>query len=162
MTQCPCLSGKEYEACCGPLISGKQPAATAEALMRSRYSAFAKGETDYIGRTLHPDHREEYDPLATKRWADSSEWIKLEVVDTKDGGENDDEGAVEFIATYRQNGAIHNYHELGLFSRLKDVWYYVDGKVITPGTVRNTGPKIGRNDPCPCGSGKKYKKCCGA
>ena len=162
MTQCPCHSGKEYDACCGPLISGKQPAATAEALMRSRYSAFAKGETDYISTTLHPDHREDYDPDATRRWAANSEWIKLEVVDTHDGGENDKEGTVEFIATYRQNGTILNYHELGYFSRVKNVWYYVDGKVITPGTVRNTGPKIGRNDPCPCGSGKKYKKCCGA
>lgn len=162
MTLCPCNSDKEYDACCGPLIIGTQPAGTAEALMRSRYSAFAKGETGYITQTLHPEHREEYDPQATKRWAYNSEWLKLEIVDTKDGGEDDREGTVEFIATYRRDGVIHNHHELGYFSRLKDVWYYVDGNLITPATVRSSGPKIGRNEPCPCGSGKKYKKCCGA
>jgi uncharacterized protein YecA (UPF0149 family) len=30
------------------------------------------------------------------------------------------------------------------------------------GTFRRDNPKVGRNDPCPCGSGKKFKKCCGA
>jgi SEC-C motif-containing protein len=161
MSQCPCQSGKEYDACCGPVISGSQAAATAEALMRSRYSAFAKGETEYLKQSLHPDHRTDYDPVSTKNWADNSEWVKLEVVNTSDGGKDDENGSVEFIATFRQKGVTHAHHEVAQFSRHKGSWYYTDGKMVTPGTVRNEGPKVGRNDPCPCGSGKKYKKCCG-
>ena len=161
MSQCPCESGMEYDACCGPLIGGSQAAATAEALMRSRYTAFVKSEIDYLKQSLHPDQRADYDPVATRHWADNSEWIKLEITDTRGGDKNDEEGIVEFIATYRQKGVTHAHHEIGQFNRQNGVWYYTDGKIATPGTVRNAGPKAGRNDPCPCGSGKKYKKCCG-
>lgn len=161
MSPCPCQSGKEYDACCGPIIRGERAAPTAEALMRSRYSAFAKDEIDYLEQSLHPDQRTDYDPASTRHWAEHSEWLKLEIVDVSDGGENDDEGTVEFIATYRQKGNTLAHHEIGRFNRIKGVWYYTDGKIVTPGTVRHEAPKVGRNDPCPCGSGKKYKKCCG-
>lgn len=160
MHPCPCQSGKEYDACCGPVISGERAAATAEALMRSRYSAFAKGEIAYLERSLHPDHRGDYDPNSTKQWAETSEWIKLDVLDTSAGGPDDEEGTVDFVATYRQKDNTCVHHELAHFQRKNGVWYYTDGKIVTPGTVRNEGPKVGRNDPCPCGSGKKYKKCC--
>jgi len=161
MNQCPCQSGKEYDACCGPIIRGDQAAPTAETLMRSRYSAFAKGEIDYLKQSLHPKQRTDYDPDSTRRWAEHSEWLGLEIVDTHDGGENDEEGTVEFIAKYRQKGGTLAHHEIGEFKRSNGIWYYHDGKTVTPGTVRHEGPKVGRNDPCPCGSGKKYKKCCG-
>ncbi len=161
MSLCPCQSGKEYAACCGPVISGDRAASTAEILMRSRYSAFAKNETAYLEQSLHPDQRADYDPAATRHWAGHSEWVKLEILDTGGGGEEDEEGTVEFIATYRQKGNTLTHHEVGRFSRLNGAWYYTDGEIITPGTVRNEHPKTGRNDPCPCGSGKKYKKCCG-
>ena len=161
MDQCPCESGKQYEACCGPLISGAQAAATAAALMRSRYTAFVKSEIEYLKQTLHPDHRADYDPQATQRWADSSLWKKLEIVSVQRGGISDDEGTVEFIATYRQKGITHTHHEVGNFNRRNGIWYYTDGKMVSPGTICNEGPKTGRNDPCPCGSGRKYKKCCG-
>ncbi len=161
MNPCPCQSGKEYDACCGPIISGTQAAASAEALMRSRYSAFAMRESGYLEQSLHPDYRHDSDPAATKKWADESEWLKLEILNTSGGGENDEAGTVDFIATYRQRGNTHAHHELGHFKRAKGIWYYTNGKIVTPGTVRNDAPKVGRNDPCPCGSGKKYKKCCG-
>lgn len=161
MIQCPCTSGKDYQACCGPVISGHQAASTAEDLMRSRYTAFARGETDYLEQSLHPDYRADHDPKATKQWANSSEWINLEIVSTQQGEQNDDEGIVEFIATFRQKGITSKHHEVGRFSRKNGTWYYTEGKMVTPGTLRNETPKIGRNDPCPCGSGKKYKKCCG-
>ena len=161
MDQCPCESGKQYEACCGPLISGAQAAATAAALMRSRYTAFVKGEIGYLEHTLHPDHRSDYDPQATRHWADSSQWKKLEIVSVQRGGISDDEGTVEFIATYRQKGITHTHYEVGNFNRQNGIWYYTDGKMVSPGTICNEGPKTGRNDPCPCGSGRKYKKCCG-
>ena len=161
MSQCPCQSGKEYDACCGPLISGRELAATAEALMRSRYSAFAKGDIEYLKQSLHPDQRHDFDPVSTQQWANNSEWLKLEIVDTGGGGKDDETGTVEFIASFRQKDITHAHHELAQFSRHDGNWYYVDGKIVTPGTVRKEGPKVGRNDPCPCGSGKKYKKCCG-
>jgi SEC-C motif-containing protein len=161
MSLCPCQSGKDYDACCGPVINGTRPAPTAEALMRSRYSAYPKGEIDYLERSLHPEHRHDYDPVAAKDWADKAEWINLDILDVKGGGEDDEQGTVEFVATYRQKGNTLSHHEVGQFTRLNGIWYYADGKIVTPGTVRNQGPKTGRNDPCPCGSGKKYKKCCG-
>jgi len=162
MSQCPCQSGKEYDACCGPLISGRETAATAEVVMRARYSAFAKGEVEYLKQSLHPGYRADYDPVSTKQWADNSEWLKLEIVNTSGGGKDDEQGTVEFIATYRQKDVTLEHHEIAEFSRHNGIWYYTDGKIVTPGTVRHQGPKVGRNDPCPCGSGKKYKKCCGS
>jgi SEC-C motif domain protein len=161
MSLCPCQSGKEYKVCCGPIIAGGQNAPTAEALMRSRYSAYAKGEIDYLTNTLHPDHRNDYDPSSVQQWSNNAEWLSLEIVKTNGGGEVDEQGTVEFIATYREKGITHAHHELAEFSRLNGKWYFTDGKLVTPGTYRKTGPKVGRNDPCPCGSGKKYKKCCG-
>ncbi len=157
MNPCPCGSGKEYEACCGPLHAGK-PAESAVALMRSRYSAYGKDEIDYLTESLHPDHREDHDPAATKRWADNSDWIKLEIVAVDEQG---DEGKVEFIATYREKGLIQSHHEVGEFRCLDGRWYYVDGKLVPPATQQHATPKPGRNTPCICGSGKKYKKCCG-
>lgn len=162
MDQCPCASGQEYEACCGAIITAKRAAPTAEALMRSRYSAFVKGEIDYLRESLHPESRRDYDPVSTRQWAEQAEWEKLEVINTTGGGTDDHEGAIEFITTYRQKGARIAHHELAHFNRLQGRWYYTDGKLVSPGTVRNEIPKVGRNDPCPCGSGKKYKKCCGS
>ncbi len=161
MDYCPCGSGQAYESCCGPLISAGRPAPTAEAVMRARYCAFVKHEIGYLLDSLHPEHREDYDPAATQRWADSAQWVQLEIVGTDAGGEADDEGTVEFVATYRDKGVTHTHHEVGRFNRYDGAWYYTDGTMVTPGTRRNPGPKVGRNDPCPCGSGKKYKKCCG-
>jgi SEC-C motif-containing protein len=161
MNQCPCGSGKPYEVCCGPLHAGAEKAQTAEALMRSRFSAYVKRQYPYLGESLHPDHRHDYDPIATQRWADESDWLSLEIVNVANGGEQDDEGQVEFIATYREKGVIHPHHEQGNFRRHEGVWYYVDGKLVPQATQRLEAPKVGRNDPCPCGSGKKYKKCCG-
>jgi len=160
MTLCPCDSGRHYDDCCGPIIAGRHDAPTAEALMRSRYSAFTRGEVAYLQDSLHPDQRDDHDPEATRQWAERSEWLKLEILSKEAGGETDDRGQVEFAATFRHKGATLTHHEVGEFSRLNGRWYYVDGRIVTPGTVRNA-PKVGRNDPCPCGSGRKYKKCCG-
>ena len=129
--------------------------------MRSRFSAYVKRQYNYLGESLHPDHRHDYDPIATQRWADESDWLSLQVVNVANGGEEDDEGQVEFIATYREKGVIQPHHEQGTFQRHKGDWYYVDGKLVPQATQRLETPKVGRNAPCPCGSGKKYKKCCG-
>ena len=87
-----------------------------------------------------------------------STWHGLEVVETVNGAEKDDEGIVEFIARYTQEGTTHKHHERSLFKKQDDQWYFFDIEKNLP--IVNES-RIGRNDPCVCGSGKKYKKCCG-
>ncbi|MEZ4552108.1 MAG: YchJ family metal-binding protein [Desulfobacterales bacterium] len=110
---------------------------------------------------LHPGHREDYDPKQTRNWAEGSEWQGLEIIATDAGGPEDTSGTVEFIAEYTTKGRRNRHHELASFEKQEDVWYFTDGAAVPPKQVVRTGPKIGRNDPCSCGSGKKYKKCCG-
>jgi len=161
MDQCPCGSDRPYAAFCKPLIERQQTASTAEELMRSRYTAFTLADSAYLLETIHPDKREGHDEKALLKWANNSEWLGLEVIDTQDGGTDDQEGIVEFVARYMQKGSRVNHHELAVFKKVEDTWYFYDGSVPEQKQVIRSGPKIGRNDPCPCGSGKKYKKCCG-
>jgi len=160
MDSCPCGTGLAYEKCCGPVINGDKPAETAEQLMRVLYSAYAKAEIGYLLTSLHPDKRSDFEEKSTRKWAESSTWHKLEIIETKGGGPGDDEGQVEFTATFSEGGAKRDHHELAHFSKKDDKWYFVDGKAVPPKQVVRETPKVGRNDPCPCGSGKKYKKCC--
>ena len=159
MNSCPCGSGNDYAACCEPIITGKKTAETAEELMRARYTAHVKVDVDFIYNTTHPDFRKDYDHKGTKTWAENSEWHGLEIVGTTAGGLDDDEGEVEFIARYRDKDGLRNYHECGQFKRKRKKWLFTDGNMVKSQPISVT--KVGRNDPCPCGSGKKYKKCCG-
>ncbi|HVI51438.1 MAG TPA: YchJ family protein [Candidatus Sulfotelmatobacter sp.] len=159
MSQCPCGSGKSLEDCCGPIIAGG-PAATPEALMRSRYSAYVVCNIDHLERSIAAESRSDHDRDAAEQWAKSVEWQGLSVVSTQGGGEGQDTGSVEFQAKFRQGGMDQTHHETGNFRREGATWVYVDGKVHNKPLVRSQ-PKVGRNEPCPCGSGKKYKQCCG-
>lgn len=161
MEACYCGSGKAFDECCGPIIKGEAQAETAEALMRSRYSAYCTGAIDYLGESLHPQHRDDWDIEATRVWANDSEWLGLQIRSTEAGGPDDEEGYVEFIADFTEGGTPRRHHEVSLFKKDMGVWYYVEGAMPKPETKRHEQPKVGRNDPCPCGSGKKYKKCCG-
>ena len=161
MESCPCGSGRPYADCCGPYVSGSAKPATAEALMRSRYSAYAMKEIDYIVATCLRDEEHGIDVEATRRWAEGSTWLGLQVLKAEKGGEGDQEGTVEFKAAYVQGGLRESHHEKASFVRKDGAWLYSEGEVF-PETVVREGPKVGRNDPCPCGSGKKYKKCHGA
>ena len=161
METCPCGSELEYSNCCEPLISGVKPAETAEALMRSRYSAYVKKEVNYVLETTHPEHREPDSKKTIEDWAKNAIWHKLEIVECKDGGTEDNEGTVEFIADYTEKGKKSKHHELAEFKKKDDKWYFFDGKAPQIKQFVRSEPKIGRNEPCPCGSGKKYKKCCG-
>ena len=162
MNSCPCGSDLSYEECCRPLIKGRRKAATAEQLMRSRYSAYVEKEIPYLRASLHPDHRNDYDEKASRDWAESAEWESLKILNTVDGGPEDSEGQVEFVVTFTQKNVRQEHHELSTFAREGGKWYFVSGKEVKPKPVVRTEPKVGRNDPCPCGSGKKHKKCCGA
>ena len=159
---CPCGSGASLEECCQPFVDGTKTPATAEKLMRSRYTAYTLGEVDYIVETHDPATRDEIDPSATRAWAEEAEWHGLEIVATEGGGPDDDEGTVEFVARYEQRERFRNHHERSTFKKREGRWFFHDGEVISQPTVVRGHPKVGRNDPCPCGSGKKHKKCCGA
>jgi SEC-C motif-containing protein len=161
MENCPCGMEKPYEECCGPFIEGDAVPQTPEELMRSRYSAFTKTAVDYLLNTVHPDTREQHNERAIRNWAKSSDWISLKILNTEKGGPDDTEGLVEFVAQYYQKGKRQTHHELAQFKKQDGRWFFYDGQPPQQEQVVHTSPKVGRNDPCPCNSGKKYKKCCG-
>lgn len=119
---CPCGTAMTYSACCGPLHSGESAARTAAQLMRSRYTAYVVGDAAHLARTWHPRTRPE--PLEVV--ADRG-WLRLEVLDALDGGEDDQTGEVEFLATH-VDGQLH---ERSRFVRRAGRWVYLDG-VVTP------------------------------
>lgn len=161
MDLCPCGSQKRYADCCEPFIRGTQSAETAEALMRSRYTAYVKTEIDYIFNTTHMDQRDKFDRQNSEAWSKKTDWHSLEICRTEAGGAQDRTGWVEFIARYRTKGKLAQHHEMAEFRKEDDQWFFYDGHAPKYEQVIRKGTKIGRNDPCPCGSGKKYKKCCG-
>jgi SEC-C motif-containing protein len=129
--------------------------------MRSRYSAYAEHAVDYIIATcIREKGREAIDVKQTRDWSEQSAWLGLRILALTGGGTGDDEGVVEFEATYERNGLRDVHHERARFRRVDGQWFYEDGEVA-PQTIIRSGPKVGRNDPCPCGSGKKYKHCHG-
>ena len=160
-TPCPCNSGQPYQACCEPIIKGTARAASPEALMRSRYSAFANVEMPYLLETLHPGQRADYDEAGATKWAQDSDWTGLEILAVTGDPAADNKGTVEFKAFYTRNGERQEHHEIAEFRKTNDTWYFFDGKMASQEQFRRDTPKVGRNDPCPCGSGKKFKKCCG-
>lgn len=157
---CPCSSGKPYTECCEPYLSGLQAAPDPEALMRSRYTAYATLNMAYLENTLHPKQRHDYDAAGAEQWARESSWEGLEIVSVAPG-ETANTGTVEFRASYSRKGEHLVHHEIAEFRRGDGRWYFFDGKLVGPGQFRRERPKTGRNEPCPCGSGRKYKKCCG-
>lgn len=121
---CPCGSGCDYGACCGPIHAGA-PAPTAEALMRSRFSAFARGDAAYLLASWHPSTRParlDLDPDVV--------WRRLQIVDTVDGGADDARGVVEFRASFRSAEGAGLLHERSRFARAEGRWAYVDGDLL--------------------------------
>jgi len=161
MAKCPCGSKNSYEKCCEPIINGMCPAETAEELLRSRYTAHVKENVDYIIKTVHPAKRKENDRKSIQEWSENTEWQKLEIIDVTKGGIDDSEGRIEFKAHFKGEKGNDIHHELSRFKKSGGQWFFFDGKTAPHKQVTRATPKIGRNDPCPCGSGKKYKKCCG-
>ena len=167
MKDCPCGLNAPFADCCGPLIRGSGYADTAEDLMRSRYSAYTQMNWDYLIETTHSSERAELSRKTFEKWK-GIEWLKLEVLGSRKGGIEDDEGEVRFAAFYQEDDEEHTLSETSKFLKENGRWTYcqkqstvhrkVHDEPQKP-VVRDT-PKVGRNDPCPCGSGKKYKKCC--
>ena len=129
--------------------------------MRSRYTAFVKHDYAHLERSLSTEQRADFNLAETKRWAEGSEWLGLRIGETTGGGPEDEEGTVTFTARFRMDGQDQEHVEVARFGRENGSWVYTGQVEEAPQPIRREGPKVGRNDPCPCGSGKKYKKCCG-
>ncbi|QGQ18473.1 hypothetical protein GC089_03395 [Cellulomonas sp. JZ18] len=123
-SRCPCGSGDTFGACCGRYLAGAAAAPTAEALMRSRYTAFATGDAAYLHATWHPRTRP-----ARLDLDDDVRWVRLDVLRTQAGGPFDDAGVVEFVAHHRGAGGRGRLHETSRFVREGGRWSYVDGDV---------------------------------
>lgn len=132
---------------------------TTEELMRARYHAYETCDMEFIKESHDPDNTEGIDWAECEKWARESQWLGLEIISTTKGGEDDKDGIVEFKATYIENGKTIVHHERSYFVKRNGVWFYQKWLPIT--STRINENRVGRNDPCPCGSGKKYKKCCG-
>lgn len=128
---CYCCSGREFEDCCQPFIEGTKKPSTAEELMRSRFSAYATCEVDYLVRSTHPATRKFHDAAALRRWASENEWQKLEIIATDQGTAADKHGTVEFKADYTDaDHRPQTHHEKSSFRKELGKWFFVDGKVL--------------------------------
>ena len=150
-TLCPCGSQLAYNDCCGRFIIQGHLPATAEQLMRSRYSAFVLGDEEYLLASWHPQTR----PSNGLALEHAIEWLGLQVLHSENGRPADVAGHVEVIARYKINGRTGKLHENSRFENLHGRWLYVDGQQKESDVAMPS-----RNQPCPCGSGKKYKRCC--
>ena len=121
---CPCQSGNTYNQCCQPAHIGYS-AATAEALMRSRYTAYVLALADYLLKTWHVDTRP-----ATLNLVDDNQtkWLGLQIKRAENVGET--AAIVEFVARYKVNGKAERLHEISQFLRVDACWFYVDGQVL--------------------------------
>lgn len=147
---CPCGSSLPYATCCLPILDDHRKAQTAEALMRSRYTAFLLKHTQHILASWHPTSRPE-----KLNFEDNPViWLGLEIHDVQDGLAEGTIGSVDFTATYLENGQISRLRERSQFVREEGLWYYLRSE------CKVKRQKVERNGPCPCGSGKKFKRCC--
>lgn len=123
---CPCCSGKTYEDCCKPYHKGEKHAPTAEALMRSRFSAFAIPNGEYLMETTLPSKRKLHNTEDLQEWGEINVWTKLEIV------ENPSATQVEFKAYYTdEEGKNQLHHELSDFKKVQNKWYYATGKFLS-------------------------------
>jgi SEC-C motif-containing protein len=127
MSACFCCSNQSFAECCEPLLKGEKEAATPEALMRSRYSAFCTKNLDYVVETTDPQARHDMDKESTRAWMNDAQFSKLEVLASLSEG---NKGSVEFKAYYRMNDQDHIHHEFSKFRKQSGVWYFRDGRVI--------------------------------
>jgi len=153
---CPCGSGQPFSACCAPIIAGQVRVETAEKLMRARFTAHVTHDWAFLHRTYQVSARTPYAPAAEEP---EIGWTKL-VVHAHEPGGQPDTAFVDFSAHYADKGHDLALHEKAEFKRIGGEWIYTRSVREGPAPIKAAHPKPGRNDPCPCGSGKKYKHCC--
>jgi len=145
MERCPCGFGNSYEHCCAQVHSDHAFASDPEMLMRARFSAFFLGNAEFLVDSHYPPGRSETEVLEVKRSFEDTKWLSLRIIQS-------DRHSVEFVAFYKA-APFAQLHEHSQFKHDQGLWYYVDGLQMPP-------IKLNRNHLCPCGSQKKYKKCC--
>ena len=154
---CPCGRGSKFAECCEPILQQKRPAATAEELMRSRFTAHVARDFAHLHRTHLESSREPYVPDPEVR---ATDWTRL-VIHAHEAGSKPDLAYVDFTAYFREGDKEQALHEKAEFQRIEGTWLYTRPVRQGPAPIKSTQSKVGRNDPCPCGSGKKYKQCHG-
>ena len=153
---CPCGSGKNFADCCEPVLKGQRIPATAEELMRARFTA----HVTFDFRFLHESYRPTSDkPYVAEEGEPTMQWTKL-VVHAPEPSVDPDKAYVDFSAYGTEDGVEKVLHEKAEFLRVGGKWLYNREARLGPAPYKSSAPKVGRNDPCPCGSGKKYKQCC--
>jgi len=150
---CHCGQDIPFNDCCRRIHDDISLANTAESLMRARFSAYSLDNLDFINQSWHSSTR----PSHVEPNEEGFSWSGLEIIDTQ-GGLEDEQAEVEFVASYTLNGNKGKLHERSRFTRENGQWRYLDGKLKKAAPI--SAKKMGRNEPCPCGSGKKYKRCC--
>lgn len=151
LTACPCQSGKHYADCCQPFHLQQAYPATAEQLMRSRYTAYTQVNIDYIVETTVPSQQKFLDQAAMKMWGESTKWAGLEIIAHKPNISKI-HSLIEFKALFYIENGVEAHHEVSLFVQVDKRWFFVDPTVPLPSQKQY----------CVCGSAKKFKHCCGA
>ena len=146
---CFCRSGKEYKHCCAPFHLHTAVPETAEQLMRSRYTAYVLKNIPYIVATTVPSQQTLLETHLLQEWADNTTWLGLEILKTENLTKT--QSAVEFKAIFQGEEEELTHQERSIFVKIENRWYFVDPTVSLP-TMKQ---------PCVCGSGKKFKHCCG-
>lgn len=149
LSACPCQSGQPYENCCAPFHHHTALPDTAEQLMRSRYCAYVLKNIPYIVETTVPSQQALLDVAALQEWAEQTHWLGLQILKCETLTKI--QSAVEFNALFQGEDAPQSHHERSIFVKIEGRWYFVDPTVPLP-TMKQ---------PCVCGSGKKFKHCCG-
>lgn len=154
--QCPCGTKLTYSSCCYLYITLANIPEFPEQLMRSRYTAFVFANGEYLYNTHHPETRSSLSAEELRLSAQQNKWCKLEVLSSII--DNPVSGKVSFKAFYIRDGFLHCHHEISTFKKQSGRWLYHSPEFPEPAT---SPKKINRNESCPCGSNKKFKRCCG-
>lgn len=154
---CPCSSGRTFGECCLPVLEGRRVPANAEELMRSRFTAHALRDYRHLHLTDWETAKQPFEDGAEEPQA--PEWTRL-VVHAHELGAKPETAFVDFSAYYKVGDGEDALHEKSEFVLREGRWYYTRAVRTGPAPIK-AAPKVGRNDPCPCGSGKKFKQCCG-
>jgi SEC-C motif domain protein len=154
---CPCGSGQNFEACCEPIHLGTKLPTTAEQLMRARFTAHVAHHFKFLHDTYRPTAGK---PYVAETGEPAVAWTRLEVHGHEVAADNPDKAFVDFSAYGVEDKVEKVLHEKAEFQRVNGAWLYTREARLGPAPFKSSAPKVGRNDPCPCGSGRKYKQCC--
>lgn len=154
--RCYCCSNKLFSQCCQPFVEGMRLPQTAEQLMRSRFTAYAIHRYDYALNTYSREKRSTLSVTQLEESAAGAVWFALSVMPSQTVSLDNESDMVEFTAYYFEGKSLFQLHETSSFLKEEGRWRYHDGVLADDcGKV-----KYGRNLPCLCNSGKKFKQCC--